>query len=79
LNCHTPSWALKSAPRRTVVLSGRNVLRTLRVVFGSTLHWILGRLLPAIHCLSDESIDLLLVLFDEEDDDDDDDDDGRLL
>ncbi len=59
-----------------MVLRGRNVLRTLRVVLGSTRHCILGRLLPAIHCLSDESMDLLFV---EEEDDDDDDEPGCFL
>ena len=74
LNCHTPNWVLKSAPSLTTVLRGRNVLRTLRVVFGSTLHCILGRLPACIHSLMPVRIDLLVELEDDEEDDDD----GRL-
>jgi hypothetical protein len=70
LNCHTPSWVLKSAPSLTTVLRGRNVLRTLRVVFGSTLHCILGKFPACIHSLMPVRIDLLVEL--------EEDDDGRL-
>jgi len=71
LNCHTPSWVLKSAPSLTTVLRGRNVLRTLRVVFGSTLHCNLGRLPACIHSLMPVRMDLLVLELDE-------DEDGRL-
>ena len=58
---------LKSAPSLTTVLRGLNVLRTLRVVFGSTLHCILGRLPACIHSLMPVRMDLLVEEDVEED------------